>query len=321
MTYWAKTTLERNFKTTSFTKLGKQVAVSVNNFYAIVEPVVTTDELSLEELATIIINYNLYDLQLTPFPEETINISTTTTTTLPEYELEETNINSSTYTKVLTVQDYDRTNYFTNASSFRKYLRYTRGKRGFYPVKYFGETLYLQAENSFFLNFEDMYTAVLLEFQIDTSNLGQFTNLLIKSSYKQIGNILLNKYNNNILIKAVSPLSSYLYAEKNSQQYSSSSEMTGILLSLENKPEEKIKIKYFIFNSVFENVEVSVVKTEQEYKKIAYTPNYQNEIFTTTTTSTTTTTTTAFLFDTSKFSKNNIFVNTIPVHFTVSVYN
>lgn len=140
----------------------------------------------------------------------------------------------------------------------------------------------------------------------------------------------MNKYNNGVLFKANSPISSYIHIKKNNQYYSSTSEMSGIELMLEEIPNEKILVKYFLFNSIFSDFELQPVNSNDVYKIVNRQENiikeyeskpiYLGTTTTSTTTSTSITTTSLFEYDTSTLVKQFVSINTAPIHFTLTAY-
>lgn len=331
MTYWVTSSIQKTLKSVVYDSSGNQVVVSLSSGKGTITSVDTATQLNLGDLTSIIGNFSIVSLSETPPTFVAQNVTTTALTTTPYMQKDTivTNINSDTFNYSVEVKEYTQADFFTNASSYRKYIAANRKNREFVPFQFSGGIFYPQNQESTFIQLNDLYVAVLLEFEINLASCGDYFNLNFNSGGKKVGSILMNKYKNGVLFKAYSPVSSYMHVKKNNQYYSATSEMSGIELSLNDKPNEKVLVKYFLFNSIFSDFELQPVNSNELYKVVPRQDNVvkeytSNPIYlgttTTTTTTSTTTTSTLFEYDTSFLSRQIVSVNTAPIHFTLTAY-
>jgi hypothetical protein len=332
MTYWVTSSIQKTLKTAVYDTAGNQIIVSLANGSGTLTSVNDNVELNLGDLTAIIGNFSILSFSLTPPSVSTPTVTTTvlTTTSYMHSDVVIDNINSNIFTRAVEVKDYNENNFFTNASSYRKYISANRKNRSYVPFQFSDGIFYPQNLESTLIQLNDLYVALLVEFEINLASCGDYFSLNLNSSNKRIGSLLMNKYNNGVLFKANSPISSYIHIKKNNQYYSSTSEMSGIELMLEEIPNEKILVKYFLFNSIFSDFELQPVNSNDVYKIVNRQENiikeyeskpiYLGTTTTSTTTSTSITTTSLFEYDTSTLVKQFVSINTAPIHFTLTAY-
>lgn len=334
MTYWITSSIQKTLKSVVYDTAGNQLVVSISDGKGTLTSVDENVEINLGDLTTIIGNFSILSFSLTP-PTFSTPVITTTVITTTNYMFTDTvveNINSNSFTKTLEIKDYDQSEYFTNASSYRKYISANRKNRSYVPFQFSGGIFYPQNPETTYIKLNDLYVALLLEFEINLASCGDYFSLNFNSENKRIGSLLMNKYKNGVLFKANSPISSYIHLKKNDQYYSSTAEMSGIELVLQEVPNEKILIKYFLFNSVFSDFEIESVNSNSLYKVVNRQSNIIKEYeskpiylgttttSTTTTTSSTTTTTSLFMYNTDNLIRQEVSINTAPIHFTLTAY-
>lgn len=331
MTYWVTSSILKTLKSVVYDSSGNQIVVSLSNGKGTITSVDTSVQLNLGDLTAIIGNFSITSFSETPPAVVAQNLTTTAITTTPYMQKDTvvTNVNSDTFSYGVEIKDYSQADFFTNASSYRKYIAATRKNREFIPFKFSGGIFYPQSQESTYIQLGDIYVAVLLEFEINLASCGDYFNLNFNSSGKKVGSILMNKYQNGVLFKAYSPISSYMHIKKNNQYYSATSEMSGIELNIKDEPNEKVLVKYFLFNSVFSDFEIQPINSNELYKVVPRQDNIIKEYTskpiylgttTTTTTTSTTTTTTIFEYNTSFLARQIVSVNTAPIHFTLTAY-
>lgn len=317
MTYWVTSSIQRNLKATEYlsSEPQRQVLISLANGKGTISTVVETDTVSLGELNKIVANYSITSLS-TEEPENFNNISNVTTTTEKNsYSLYVDNINSSTYTLSLQIKDYVADNFFTNSSSYRKYIRSLKKDKAFVASKYFHSTFYPQFSEKINLNLDDYYVGLLLEFELNLAKIGDYTTFILYDNTNLIGNILINKTKTDVLFKSNSPFSSYMFLQKNNKFYSTTSEMPGVVFNLQETPNEKVLIKFFVFNSIFSNFYLEIVNSNEQYKNVKRIENSVREE-----PDTSTTTSTTMFFDAYKFPQQLVSINTTPIHFVLTAY-
>lgn len=332
MTYWVTSSIQKTLKSVVYDTAGNQIVVSLANGKGTITSVNDSVELNLGDLTTIIGNFSILSFSENPPSNVTPTITTTaiTTTSYMHSDIVVESINSNVFTKTVEVKDYNQSEFFTNATSYRKYITANRKNRAYVPFQFSGGIFYPQSLESTYIQLNDLYVALLVEFEINLASCGDYFTLNFNSENKRIGSLLMNKYNNGVLFKANSPISSYIHIKKGNQYYSSTSEMSGIELMLEETPNEKILIKYFLFNSVFSDFELQPVNSNEAYKIITRQENvikeyeskpiYLGNTTTSTTTSTSLTTTSLFEYNTSSLVRQVVSINTAPIHFTLTAY-
>lgn len=330
MTYWVTSSIQKTLKSVVYDTAGNQLVISLANGKGTITSVNETAELNLGDLTSIIGNFSILSFSLNP---PTVATVTTTAITTTKYEHKDTlidNINSNTFVYGVEVKDYNQSNFFTNASSRKKYTSANRKNRAYVPFQFSGGIFYPQSIESTLIQLNDLYVALLIEFEINLSSCGDYFSINFKSDNKQIGSLIMNKYDNGVLFKANSPISSYIHLKKDNQYYSSTSEMSGIELILKETPNEKVLIKYFLFNSVFSDFELQTINSNDFYKTVNRSENiiqeyeskpiYLGATTTSTTTSTSLTTTIPFEYNTDNLLRQLVTINTAPIHFTLTAY-
>lgn len=314
MKYYVSSDNLKSVSTTTYTKTGKEVYLQLKSGIGFVENIVQSETLEIEELSSIFELYRIFEISTSPITTTTqlLNTtSTTTTTSVPEVIIE--NINASTYTRAIKVNNFEAKNYFTNATSYAKYVKdYLNKSITFNPANFFQGSFYIQNDEKKVLDFSEiLYSAILFEFELPFIKIGSYTNFALSTYNKRIGSIIVSKYDKEIIFKANSPVSSFLTIEKNGQYFSNTSEMAGISFNISKSAKEKAKIKYFVFDAVFSDLTIDVLTINDYYEKLKKTTstqeNYSNVVTTT--------------FDITKtYQKSTLSINTTPTHFTVTTY-
>lgn len=339
MVYWIRTSTIRSFSVSTYVN-GKQVNIKIANGYGDIKTVNENELLTIEELSPLLEKYNIVQVSTSAIPISTVTeTSVVVTTTLSTVTLVEENINDINYETSIEVNDFAPENYFTNASSYRKYIRNGQNPlKPFIPAKTFSEVFYPTETETISIPFGDYYVGMLLEFDIKYSYIENNSNFSFlfkenpESLDKNLGSLIVNKTQDNILLKNVSPYSSYMYVIDGENFYASTSEMSGIVLPTSTNPNRYSKIKIFFFNNVFYEFSMQFKNSISSYKNVKRLNNVltdPSQIYTTTTTSsttttsntsTTTTTTTAINFNTANYLYTVKSINTMPIHFVVTTY-
>lgn len=327
MTYWVTSFITRKFITTTFIN-GKKVYVNLANGYGTISTLNSQDEISLGDILLLKNLYKLNEISPTQIVAPVITeVSLTTTTTIND-SYSAFNVNAATFNTSVEIKDSNPENYFTNSYSYNKYIRNGETpNRGFSPSAFFSGLFYPHETENIDILLGDYYVGLLLEFELKLSHIGNFSTLFLNytsdtnETFKSLANLIIHRNDENILFKLTSPLSSFLYIIDEGNIYSTTSEMSGVTININNNPKRAVKLKLFVFNNVFYKFQLEFKNRIKPYRNVERAKNVSNisNSFLTSTTTTTTEVDT-FPYNTDAYLQEVKSITTPPIHFTLTAY-